>query len=848
VRDSVARRQCATRRETLADEMDVEKQQTTMDTARPQQTWAAMSCGMATVGAVGALVAAGIAAGLPSSIPACPTTDLSATTASLTSLQTSVSQVKANVDGVEYTGQKPWLQRAYASVHGKVDAHYLSESANSMPIGYHAARLAESGDSMGEAKYQRDGKDGKTDWGFGPLAPIMTVGESDKDTGYAITGVPDGLGVMRTDSSTMRVIYQSESYGHLSGGRSWHQQVNQNGAKFTGSHVHFVDYSVGAGNGNTQASFSAGSQMGKGFAEAVQAAPNGQVNAMATVKQSGSVFDEVYNLRGEKVVARDGNNAVATGAHLGDTSADGHFVTSDKNDDTAVSENAWTFHSFCSAHLEEAEQWGTDMGVVDDMWITGEEWTGLDANATKDHGFVGLSAHVIDIATKQLHAVGAFGLGGWEKIVEFNCGDSRFTCFSPSGYNGNFGGSDMKTAIVNRMVAKQAKRSDGTDWVFPQNIVPARIYVGRKNVKADGTSCKATGCNFLERNGLAYGQVYGFTVATSAADRDAWHKGRFRTTNDFTVTGGWSKINWRFDPSNVKDIEHSDIFHWQDKPVEGTNVKFWNAAGADASGAKTEHNSPSPTGDQAFVQGSTAGYYGIYKATDLKTKLNALTGDVSLPTGLTGTYEMIEGESDIDDRVKFCNTASTGSCVAGQGKRADGGDQTLMNDGNDKKTFEDIDGLEWIVAKGTSTDKDETIGSDDVKHYFIIQEDGGNRFGERMFIARRPSGTAKADYHFVAQAGGAKNSRMLAGVSVPPRTFASAKASEFSGVADLSGVLTQATVGGAHRREAERKIDINDKTILIGLQQHSISAGVVSTFGQDRGGQVLAWDVDHVPN
>jgi len=187
-------------------------------------------------------------------------------------------------------------------------------------------------------------------------------------------------------------------------------------------------------------------------------------------------------------------------------------------------------------------------------------------------------------------------------------------------------------------------------------------------------------------------------------------------------------------------------------------------------------------------------------------------------------------------------------CESSQGKRADGGDQTLMNDGKDKKTFEDIDGLEWIVAKGTSTDKDETIGSDDVKHYFIIQEDGGNRFGERMFIARRPSGTAKADYHFVAQAGGAKNSRMLAGVSVPPRTFASAKASEFSGVADLSGVLTQATVGGAARREAERKIDINDKTILIGLQQHSISAGVVSTFGQDRGGQVLAWDVDHVPN
>ena len=39
----------------------------------------------------------------------------------------------------------------------------------------------------------------------------------------------------------------------------------------------------------------------------------------------------------------------------------------------------WTFHSFCSAHLEEAHQWGAGLGLEDDTFLTVEEWTSLDA-------------------------------------------------------------------------------------------------------------------------------------------------------------------------------------------------------------------------------------------------------------------------------------------------------------------------------------------------------------------------------------------------------------------------------------------------------------------------------------
>jgi hypothetical protein len=436
------------------------------------------------------------------------------------------------------------------------------------------------------------------------------------------------------------------------------------------------------------------------------------------------------------------------------------------------------------------------------------------------HGFAGLPVNVIDVATKTLYAAGALGLGGYEKAVEVNCGNANYVCVSPSGYNGNFG-SAAKAGQVVRKQAQKAKRADNTDWVFPQDIVPARMYIGAKGYHADGTAC-GTSCNFLEKNGLAYGKVYGFAVENSVADRDTFHKGAFRNTTGTITNGVWAATAWQWD-GTVKNMEEADTWEFQESPmVNGASVtthKFWTAKGRDAAGAKTEHNSPYPGSGQygTFVQGSTAGYYGIYSTPTLKTTLDGLAAG-ALPQSISGaTYEMIEGESKVDDRIE----------LNGKGKRADGKYSTLMNDGTDKTTFEDIDGLEWIKASDGE--------------YFIIQEDGGNRYGERMFISKRPAANVLSQYHFIAQAGGSKSSRSLANVGVPVKTMGNPTAYEFSGVADLSGILKQTTMGGFARRAAEATVAINEKLIALGLQAHGINRGIIQAFGLDRGGQVFVY-------
>ena len=76
-------------------------------------------------------------------------------------------------------------------------------------------------------------------------------------------------------------------------------------------------------------------------------------------------------------------------------------------------------------------------------------------------------------------------------------------------------------------------------------------------------------------------------------------------------------MNWQWD-GTVQDFEHDLAWEFQESPIidgaASTTHKFWTAKGRDEDGAKTEHNSPDPGFDKfgTFVQGSTAGYYGIY--------------------------------------------------------------------------------------------------------------------------------------------------------------------------------------------------------------------------------------------
>lgn len=629
----------------------------------------------------------------------------------------------------------------------------------------------------------------KTAFPHGNLKPIATVGEYDKTTGYMPVGVPDGMGAMLKDATTVRVIWQAESYGYISQGVSYPMSVNGGATFFTGSHIAYVDY-----DRTKMSTFMSHKESAEGM-----------------VKGAGELIEKAYNLAGKAVGAR--NAADKTTVHYGDTNAAGDYVSADADKNTG---NLWTYHSFCSAHLEEKEQWGAGNGMVDDVFLTVEEWTSVNNTIVEAQGYVGLSAHAVDIATKTAYAVGAFGMGGYEKIVEVNCGTTTHVCYAVSGYNGAFGANDPLLA------RKQAtgKRVDNTDWAYAQNIVPSRVYIGVKGYKHDGTAC-GTSCTWLQRNGFEHGRVYGFAAPVATTDRDAWHKGNFRNGTADTVVGAFAATAWKWD-GVVKDFTSDQAWEFQEPPnVDGAasaTHKFWTAAGRDKGGSKTEHCSPDPRGGNRYVHGSTAGYIGMYDFTGITATLGALAAG-ALPPSFPATYEIVEGESIISDRI----------LLRGKGLRADGKLQTHMMDGSDKATFEDVDGLEWIAAAD---------GGD----YLVIQEDGGNKFGERTFIAQIPPSGVKPVYKFIAMAGGTLNTRMLAKNAIPAGSFSRLTASEFSGVVDLSGMLLATTaLGGQAKRAADASVAIEDKYIAVGLQQHSGAGGVIDNFRVDRGGQVLIW-------
>lgn len=694
---------------------------------------------------------------------------------------------------------------AYNNPNGAIS----TDAAELKPLGAHTALLAEASDAGSFIEMRHDGGSGDTAFPHGNLKPIATVGEYDKTSGYMPVGVPDGMGAMLKDANTVRLVWQAESYGYIAQGVSYPMKVNNDATAFTGSHIAYIDYDRAK----------------------MRTFMENSDSAELMVKGAGELIENVVNLKGNTVGARQGADTNAVNVHFGDTNKDGHYVSNDASENPHT-DNLWTYHSFCSAHLEEKKQWGTNLGLEDDIFLTVEEWTSVDTSRVQAKGFVGLTAHAIDMETKTAYAVGAMGAGGFEKIVEVNCGKAGYVCFSISGYNGNFGG---KTEQLNRKKAQASnnQRDDGTDFVYPQNIVPSRLYVGVKGYAADCTTADTT--NFLAKNGLACGRVYGFAVPTGTDDRDAWHKGNFRDGSGDSVTGYFAQTQWQWD-GTVKNFDDDQAWDFQNAPktTDGlsasTTHKFWTAKGRDEGGAKTEHNSPDPRGGNRFIQGSTAGYIGIYdfSAGVSANSFTRLTAP-ALPTSIAATYTIVEGESKISDRIEL-------RC---KGKRADGNDQTMMMDKSaDKETFEDIDGLEWIAAA-------------DNKDYIIIQEDGGNKYGERMFIAEIPAAGTKPTYKFIAQAGGSENTRTKAGVSVPAgtATASSARASEFSGVADLSGILKEGTaLGGEARRAAEATVPIESKYIAVGLQHHAANSGVISKFNLDRGGQVYIYKPDNIIN
>jgi hypothetical protein len=211
-------------------------------------------------------------------------------------------------------------------------------------IGETTALIPQAGTST-KFEHLLDGGSGDTNFPYGTFKPLATVGEIDPDSGHVLTGYPDGQAAWLQDEDTIRVAYQSESYGTLS--NETYAWIMDSGVSFTGSHIHAIDY-----NREAFADFlsndSAASEMFEG---------------------AGHLFSTVYNVFGEVVTGKsaDPNDL---GAKWGSqTLADGTLVEFDADQQLTLAD--WYFHSFCGAYFEQANKYGDGIGFEDDIWLMG---------------------------------------------------------------------------------------------------------------------------------------------------------------------------------------------------------------------------------------------------------------------------------------------------------------------------------------------------------------------------------------------------------------------------------------------------------------------------------------------
>jgi hypothetical protein len=108
--------------------------------------------------------------------------------------------------------------------------------------------------------------------------------------------------------------------------------------------------------------------------------------ASSMVVGFGSMIETAYNLKGNKIGKRN-RSGPSVNPMYSNTDKDGNWRV-----ESFISNEAdWFYQSFCSAHLEQPHQWGTDIGVEDKMWVTNEEWN----NYAPGGLFVGLSVSIV---------------------------------------------------------------------------------------------------------------------------------------------------------------------------------------------------------------------------------------------------------------------------------------------------------------------------------------------------------------------------------------------------------------------------------------------------------------------
>ena len=229
-------------------------------------------------------------------------------------------------------------------------------------VGSNTGLLCEAADASVTGATVEDGKSGDTDFPFGDMKVIATMGERSvcsDSYGQKLIGVPDGMGAYLVDDNTIRVVFQSESYGPLRF-ESFPLPVNEGSFTMGGSHVQYIDYDR---------------SMMDGFMSYEGPASDMVVGV-------GNMIEYAYNLKGEAIGPRMDDGPTIDGAHFGNCDAEGNYVV-----ESIPSETDWFLQSLCSAHMEEKHQWGEGIGLEDDIFVTNEEWI----KYVEGSNFVGLS-------------------------------------------------------------------------------------------------------------------------------------------------------------------------------------------------------------------------------------------------------------------------------------------------------------------------------------------------------------------------------------------------------------------------------------------------------------------------
>lgn len=659
-------------------------------------------------------------------------------------------------------------------------------TAQSKNIGEVTAVIPEAS-TADDASETVDGQSGDTAYPFiGTLKALATVGEVDASTGKALTGYPDGQAAWLADENTVRVVYQSESYGTMS--TQTYAWEMASGATFTGSHIHAIDYDRA------------------GLSQFL----NNSSAASTIVEGSNHLFDTVYNVFGDEVVPRASGGAWGNAA-----TPDGSAI--DYAPNMTLTEGEFFFQSFCGSWYEKPDRYGPGIGFADHVWLTAEEWniqsmyTDGDGNPTFDtNETMGLASLVVDIANRTAYTVPALGQTGYEKFVPINPQHPDYVVIVAAGYN-----HDVEPA-------------------------PLKVYIGRKGYGANGQPLPAGASQrdqFLARNGLLYGKLYGMAVANSA----------YATLGIDTIDTSEKMMDaYMFDPSAPDNFDVAFVptsYQWSGwdsgVAVGQTEMLLWQAAGEQPAGhtyfvgdSKTEHAAPDPEGRRSrWVQNLTnPGGIVAVELPNLRAELAAAGGDLpALVSGaVTRTVPAWDGSLTLE--------------VGGKGiKHAGAGTHATWEDGQAKTVAND--GLAWIKTSDVDI--------------LIIDEDSGNDYGERKFaIAIDPSTmmpTEPGRGYFLALAGGSENPRATAGVSAYGGAFSRATSSEFSGTWPLTAMLTRKTDGsfytmaelaGKGEQDVMSRMPLRDHLFFGVVQHRGESGGPVAAAKADNGGQIFMFNMD----